>query len=150
MGFPQHAVHPFAERRVHRRTRSLTALADHHRQDLVVRRTLGIGRFPGRDVPALRQDVLAQQAGQIVRAGLRRGAQIEFRNRLVRHDVGGLVGHRRRLHAADIQRRILQRFLVIATNRVGTRDAQTLAHGFLIVTTAAKIARSSAESLTVS
>ena len=58
------------------------------------------------------------QPKQIIRTGLRSCAQVQFRHCLMRNNIGGFIADSGRLHAADIQRRVLQCFLIIAANSV--------------------------------
>ena len=82
---------------------------------------------------ALAANVRLDRVHEIIRIGPRRGPQIDFRRGVARHDVRGLVADRRRCHAPDVERGILQRLLVVAAHGLGSRGADPLPEfGFVV------------------
>ncbi|MNS44425.1 hypothetical protein D3C72_768670 [compost metagenome] len=82
---------------------------------------------------ALLGDVLLDQLAEVRGIGVRRGAQIEFGLGLVRNDIGDLVTDCGGGHATHIQRRILQRLLIIGADFLRLRDANPGLQRFLVV-----------------
>jgi hypothetical protein len=85
---------------------------------------------------ALLFDVTFEQLEELAAVGRRCRADIDLGHRLARHDVRGLRADACRRHAADVQRRVLQRLLIGGTDFLGLRDADALAQRRLVVTDA--------------
>jgi len=84
-------------------------------------------------VVALLLDVFLHEAEQVIGRRLGRGAKVEFGDRLVRDDVGGLVAHGGGGHAAHVERGELDRFLEVAADGLGGPDADApLDRGFVV------------------